>query len=77
MDNFRQKSFQLKTFSSSTEKLFDFNCIAPKNQLKICVDNAENRTQNQNKPFGLLLCVNSSSTYVILVNKCKVNLIKN
>ena len=45
MSNFRQKPFQLKTFSSSTEKLFEFNCIAPKNQLKICVDNAENGTK--------------------------------
>jgi len=44
MDHSGQKSFQLKTFSSSTEKRFDFHCIAPKNQLKICVINAEGRT---------------------------------
>ena len=76
MGNFGRKPFQLKTFSSSTEKLFDFNCIAPKNQLKICVDNAENGTQNHNKAFGMLLSVNLSDTYAVLVNKSKVKSFK-
>ena len=76
MANFRGKTFQLKTFSSSTEKLFDFNCIAPKNQLKICVDSAEYRTENHNKAFVMLLKVNSSAIYAVLVNKCKVKYFK-
>ena len=76
MAHFRQKTFQLKTSSSSIEKLSDFNCIAPKNQLIICVNNAENGTQNHNKSFGMLLKVNLSSTYKTLVNKSKVKLFK-
>ena len=72
MANFWPKPFQLKSFSSSTEKLLGFNCIAPKNLLKICVDNAGNGTQFCNKAFRMLLNVNLSNTYETLVNKCKV-----
>jgi len=76
MPCFRQKPFQLKNFSSSTEKLFDFNCIAPKNQLKICVINTAYPAENHNKPFGLLLKVNSSVTCAVLVKECKVKVFK-
>jgi len=76
MDIFRQKSFQLKNFSSSTEKLCDFNCIAPKNQLKNFTDDVVHGSQNHNKPFGIFLNVNSSATYAILVNKSKVKTFK-
>ena len=74
--SFWPKPFQLKTFSFSTENFSDFNCIALKNQLKICVDNAENGTQNHNKAFGMLLSVNLSDTYAVLVNKSKVKSFK-
>ena len=76
MGNFRQKPFQLKTFSSSTEKFFYFNCIAPKNLLKIRVNNAEHGTRNHNKAFRMLLRVNLSATYAVLVNKSKVKYFK-
>ena len=76
MAYFRPKLFQLKTFSSSTEKLFDFNCIAPKNQLKICVINAAYRAGNHNKAFGMLPKVNPSVTYTVLVKECKVKVFK-
>ena len=76
MASFRQKPFQLKTFSSSTEKLFDFHCIAPKNQLKICVNNFLHQTQNHNKSFRLLPKVNPPGTYTALVKKCKVKSFK-
>ena len=72
MGRFQAKSFQLKTFSSSTEKFFEFNCIAPKNQLKNFTYDTEGRPETHNKPFGLLSHVNSPSTYTLLVNKCKV-----
>ena len=76
MAHFRQKLFQLKSSSSSTEKLSDFNCIAPENPLKNGVNDAESRAQNHNKPFRLLPRVNSSGTYTILVNRCKVKYFK-
>ena len=72
MGRFRQKPFQLKSSSSSTEKLFDFNCIASENLLKNCVNDAESRAQNHNKPFRLLPHVKLSDTYMIFVNRCKV-----
>jgi len=76
MGNFRQKPFQLKTFSSSTEKFSDFNCIAPKNLLKNFTNDEEYRTENHNKSFGMLPKVNLSATYAALVNKSKVKLFK-
>ena len=76
MDNFGQKPFQLKNFLSSTEKLFNFNCITLKNLLKNFTYNAENGKQNHNKPFRLLLKVNLLSTCTFLVNKSKVKSFK-
>ena len=70
MTHFRPKPFQLKTVSSSTEKFFNFNCIAPENLLKNFMNYAEEGRGILNKPFGMLSRVNPSGIYVILVNSC-------
>ena len=44
--------------------------------MKIRVDNVEDEAKSYNNAFRILLNVNSSSTYEVLVNKCKVKYFK-